>query len=120
MHDGPTETTRTPATWRRGIAALILTTVGLAGCADAQGGGGTAEPTMPDAPDGANGDITSADGTDPLRVLLAVVILTAGDVDAAVAEGIVTPDELDAASAALAAGEVGDLLARAQLALDAG
>jgi hypothetical protein len=41
------------------------------------------------------------DGPDPLRVLLAVVVLTTGDVDAAVADGLITPAEVDAASAAL-------------------
>lgn len=66
----------------------------------------------PDAPTG-----TATDGADPLRVLLAVVVLTTGDVDAAVAEGLVSPSDLDLAESALAAREVSVWLARADLLL---
>lgn len=66
----------------------------------------------PDAPTG-----TATDGADPLRVLLAVVVLTTGDVDAAVAEGLVSPSDLDVAESALAAREVSVWLARADLLL---
>jgi len=57
-------------------------------------------------------------GADALRVLLGVVVLTTGDVDAAVAEGLVSPAELDLAAEAIAAREVSLWLARADLRLN--
>ena len=55
-----------------------------------------------------------------MRVLLAVVVLTTGNVDAAVAEGLLTPAELDIAESAIANHEVSAWLARADLALNGG
>lgn len=92
---------------RRTIPVLLLTLVAAVGCNGDQGG---------DARDGATSAGPSTSGTttgsidpealDPLQVLLGVVVLTAGDVDAAVAEGLVSPAELDAARSALADGDV--------------
>lgn len=45
-----------------------------------------------------------ADGMDPERVVEAALLLTAGDVQAALAQGIVTPEEVDLARTALADG----------------
>lgn len=117
--------------------ATVLLSVLLAACGadeepmDPDGTGGTdgAVDAGPSAPDGtAPGAGSDPDGTealgpvdaDPLRVLLAVVVLTTGDVDAAVAEGLVTPAELDLAEEAVAAREVSVWLARADLLIDAG
>ena len=123
---------------RTRIATVLLTAV-LAACGstddpvepDVTGDSDDAAdagPTAPDetAPDeAAPGSGSGSDGTadlgqydaDPLQVLLAVVVLTTGDVDAAVAEGLVTPAELDLAEAAVAAREVSVWLARADLLL---
>ena len=106
---------RTPI--RRTTALLVAFVLALWGCSGTTDDGATPEP-VPDVagPSDADADMP-ADGSDPLRVLLAVMILTAGDVDAAVAEGVVTPAELDAADAVIASGEVGEWFARAELAL---
>lgn len=123
---------------RTRIATVLLTAV-LAACGstddpvepDVTGDADDAADAGPTAPDeAAPGPRSGADGTadlgqydaDPLQVLLAVVVLTAGDVDAAVAEGLVTPAELDLAEAAVDAREVSVWLARADLLLheDAG
>ena len=42
----------------------------------------------------------------PERVLLAAAIIASGDIDDAVAEGLVTPDEVDAAVEAIANGDL--------------
>lgn len=55
-----------------------------------------------------------------MRALLAVVALTTGNVDAAVAEGLVTPEELDVAESAIANDEVSAWLARADSTLNGG
>lgn len=55
-----------------------------------------------------------------MRVLLAIVVLTTGSVDAAVGEGLVTPAEIDIAEQALADGDVSAWLARADLTLSGG
>lgn len=58
------------------LAALILTLGACTGADDA-----TPDDTM---------DV--ADGPDPVRVLVGVTVLTTGDVEAAVAEGLLNPE----------------------------
>lgn len=78
-------------------------------------------PAPAEQPPDTLGPLPGADGgADPLRVLLAVVILVAGDVDAAVAEGVVTPAELDLASRALDEGGVDAWVERASLLIGGG
>jgi hypothetical protein len=110
---------------RRTTAALALfVIVTLTGCTRAlDDGASTIAPSDTPAPDVPEGDALATDGPDPVRVLLAAVVLTTGDVDAAIAEGLVTPEEVEAASTALA--EVGtdalvEWIERARIALAAG
>jgi hypothetical protein len=97
----------------RTTAALAMLVVTLLGCTlpddDAE------PPPAPDQP-----AVVAPGEADALRVLLAVVILTAGDVDAAVAEGVVTPEELDLASEAIDTGSVTALFEEARLAIEGG
>jgi hypothetical protein len=102
--------TRTGSTTRsqgRTTAALALLIIAsFSGCNPAgDDAASTAAPSDAPATDAPEVSARATDGPDPVRVLLAVVVLTAGDVDAAVAEGLVTPEEVGAASTALA--EVG-------------
>lgn len=116
--------------WSRVMHRILVPLVGavlLVGCAG-DAGGDAAGDEAADAPSGAATDTPDSpdvgttvegpgvvDGADPLGVLLAVVVLTTGEVDAAVAEGLVTPAELDTARDAIAAREVSAWLARADL-----
>jgi hypothetical protein len=104
-------------TIRRTTALLVALVLALWGCTGATDDGVTPEPAGDAAVPSDDAGATTADEQDPLRVLLAVMILTTGDVDAAVAEGVVTPAELDAADAVIASGDVGEWFARAELAL---
>lgn len=97
----------------RTTAALAMLVVTLLGCTLPDD---DAEP--PPGPDVAA--VVAPDDVAALRVVLAVVILTAGDVDAAVAEGVVTPEELDLASEAIDAGSVTALFEEARLAIEGG
>jgi hypothetical protein len=72
----------------------------LAGCT------GDAERATPAADRPVAESITDAAALRPSGVLLAAVLLATGDVGAAVAEGIVSPEEVDAAVAAVAAGDL--------------
>lgn len=68
---------------------------------------------------GSSGDDTSAtvevdtDGAEPDKVLLAAIVLAAGDVDVALAEGLVTADEVDLAAEALESGTLSDWMDQA-------
>jgi hypothetical protein len=102
--------TRTGSTTRsRGVttAALALFIIAtFSGCTPAgDDAASTAAPSDAPATDAPQDATRAPDDPDPVRVLLAVVVLTTGDVDAAVAEGLVTPEEVEVASTALA--EVG-------------
>ena len=105
------------------LTALVLTAlVSLSGCARDDGTVDTPDGAPTDAradvPTGApDGSAPFDQDADPMRVLLAIVVLTTGSVDAAVAEGLVTPEELDIAEQALSDGDVSAWLARADLAL---
>lgn len=97
----------------RTTGALAMLIVALLGCTLPDD---DAEPRpAPDPP-----AVITPDGIAALRVLLAVVILTAGDVDAAVAEGVVTPEELDLASRAIDTGSVAALFEQAGLEVEGG
>jgi hypothetical protein len=97
----------------RTTAALAMLVVTLLGCTLPED---DAEP--PPAPDQTA--VVVPDDIAALRVLLAVVVLTAGDVDAAVAEGVVTPEELDLASEAIDTGSVSALFEQARLTIEGG
>ena len=88
---------------RRGpvvVAALLLGGL-LAGC------GGSGRSTSQAAADRPVAEaITDAGAVRASGVLLAAVLLATGDVTGAVAEGIVSPEEVDAAVAAVAAGDL--------------
>lgn len=104
------------------LAAVLL----VAGCTTTDDGTGAADGAGGTGATGADTSaaenaVTPFDGdVDPMRVLLAIVVLTTGSVDAAVAEGLVTPEELDIADSAITNGEVGAWLARADLTLSGG
>lgn len=107
-------------------AGLALVTITLTGCTD--GTDVSDEPTSPgvdagsvdeapeDAPDPTDDDMGMSDvmpdtmdgALDPVRVALALVLLDAGDIEAAVAEGLVDPAEVDAAERALTDGTAQD------------
>lgn len=108
----------------RGVTAgLALITITLAGCTDATDV--SDEPTSApevdtgvtdDAPEPSDDDAGMSDvmpdtmdgALDPVRVALALVLLDAGDIEAAVAEGLVDPAEVDAAERALTDGTAQD------------
>ena len=54
------------------------------------------------------------EGVDPVRVVLAFVLMSTGDIEAAVAEGLVTPDEVAIAVQSLEDGTVQDWIDRAE------
>ncbi|HEU4808241.1 MAG TPA: hypothetical protein VFT01_08260 [Homoserinimonas sp.] len=68
------------------VAIMLATTLALTGC----GQGGTAASDLPVS------DTVSAEG-----VVLAAVLLSTADIEASVAEGLVTPDEVDEARRAI-------------------
>lgn len=73
---------------------------------------------------GSVGDDTSAvvdvlpdgvpDDVQPDKVLLAAVLLAAGDVDTALSEGLITAEEVDRAAEALDTGTLNDWMDRAE------
>jgi hypothetical protein len=88
---------------RRTTALLALVVVTLVGCT----------PPEEEAEPPVAADTTAAmtpEASDALRLLFAVVVLVSGDVDAALAEGIVTPAELDRADRAIVEGQVDELV----------
>ncbi|MHA6668905.1 hypothetical protein ACX3O0_08535 [Homoserinimonas sp. A447] len=68
------------------VAIMLATALALTGC----GPGGTAASVLPVS------DTVSAEG-----VVLAAVLLSTADIEASVAEGLVTPDEVDEARRAI-------------------
>ena len=54
------------------------------------------------------------EGVDPVRVVLAFVLMSTGDIESAVAEGLVTPDEVAIAVQSLEDGTVQDWIDRAE------
>lgn len=87
----------------------LASSTALAGCAASAPSGEASQTTssvVETAADAVAAAIAQAisDGMDPARVVEAALLLTAGDVQAALAQGIVTPEEVDLARAALADG----------------
>lgn len=74
--------------------ALLAVSVGLAGCSFEQSQPGSADATAQLA--ARVSDTVTAKG-----VLLAAVLLSTADIESAVAEGLVTPDEIDEAKHAI-------------------
>jgi hypothetical protein len=108
----------------RALTVLLAAVLLVAGCTtgeDGADGGGADGGGMGGGVEAADDVVTPFDrDVDPMRVLLAVIVLTTGSVDAAVAEGLVTPEELDIAESAIADREVSAWLARADLTLNGG
>lgn len=107
----------------RVLTVLLAGVLLVAGCTAADDRAGVTDGSGAAGGDAATPEdvVTPFDGdVDPMRVLLAIVVLTTGSVDAAVAEGLVTPEELDIADSAIANGEVSAWLARADLTLNGG
>lgn len=112
-------------TLRRRVTAIALAVAAgplAAGCAgdDADTGAGPADgatvmPTDPAAPDdgGRMGTMSAPDVRPDGVVLAALLLAGGGDVEAAVADALVTPAEVDAAAAALADGTLAAWVAEA-------
>lgn len=60
------------------------------------------------------GAVVDVEGVDPAKVILASVLLAVGDVDVALAEGLVTADEVDLAAEALESGTLDVWMERAE------
>ena len=86
----------------RGVIVPIATLSMVAACGSDDSDSGS-ERTTPGDDTSAVVDV-SPDGVDPDKVILASVLLTVGDVDVALSEGLVTADEVDEAVAALEGG----------------
>ncbi len=83
-----------------GAVLALLTLVGCSGSDDVSSkGAATAVRELA-------ASITDADAVRPSGVLLAAVVLATGDIEAAVADGLVSPEEVDAAVAAVTAGDL--------------
>ncbi len=103
---------RTAGRLRRGIL-VVLIPLAMASC-----GSESDEEVIPTGGDtsaSVDGSVTTStsdsgisaqdvDGADPEKVLLAAILLGVGDIDVALAEGLVTADEVDLAVAALQTG----------------
>lgn len=100
--------------WRHwGVAVSIASMSMMAACGSDDSDSESAQTTP--------GDDTSAvvdvspDGVEPDKVILASVLLAVGDVDLALAEGLVTTDEVDEAATALEDGTLDVWMDRAVL-----
>ena len=83
---------------RRNLAALVVACgLTLVACGSDQSSDDTSV-SVPD--DATTTTVAPNDTVDADNVLLAVALLEIGDIDAALAEGLVNPDEVDAASQA--------------------
>lgn len=88
------------------IVLAGLSLIALAACSDGTSDSGGTETTTAVS-------TTVADAAlDPERVLLAASLIALGDIDRAVAQGLVTPDEVDAAADALENGTLGQWTGR--------
>jgi hypothetical protein len=54
------------------------------------------------------------DGVDPVRIVLAFVLLSSGDIEAAISEGLVSPDEVAIAVTAVDDGTIQDWIDAAE------
>ena len=94
------------------IASIVAVSV-LAACGSADDDSSTENGSTPDADTSAVVDVGPGD-VEPDKVILASVLLAVGDVDTALAEGLVTADEVDSAVEALADGTLGEWVDRAE------
>lgn len=86
---------------RKNLAALVVVCgLALAACSSDQ----SSDNTSVSIPDDTTTTVVPDDTVDADNVLLAVALLEIGDVDAAIADGIVNPDEVDAAALSVAEG----------------
>jgi hypothetical protein len=96
-----------------GAIAVVASLSVLSGCgSDDDGDGGSigddTSAVVDVLPDGVSDDVQSD------KVLLAAVLLAAGDVDTALSEGLVTAEEVDRAAEALDTGTLNDWMDRAE------
>lgn len=83
------------------VSLALVAVFALAACGD----GGSSEDTLVTLPDESTTTSVASDAAvDADNVLLAVALLEAGDVDAAIAAGVVNPDEVEAAAEAVSDG----------------
>lgn len=92
--------------WLGMLPAALLAAVLLAGC--------TAASVEPPVSAEAEAEVRAADDLTAAGVVLAAVLLTTSDITAAVAEGLVTPAEVDAARAAIADGTLDEWRLKAE------
>ena len=83
------------------IASILLVPVLLTGCASSP----TDTPTTSEGESSILTPTLSPDVT-AFGVVLAAVLITSGDIEKALSEGLVTPEEVQEAQMAIAAGEV--------------
>jgi len=95
---------------RRFLAVMVpVVALGLVGCGDDSSSDGSsttvtvvgAEVVLPDS---SNGEVTVNPGFSIDGVLAAAILLAEGNVEEAVADGVVTPIEVDAAALAIREG----------------
>lgn len=100
---------------RRTTAALFTATLIVTGCTTGDDTPELSDPVAPVERPAPSDDAAPApaDTLDPVRVVLALTVLTTGDVEAALAEGLLEQDEVAAADAAITAGTVQDWFDRA-------
>lgn len=97
-----------------GVIAVVASLTALSACgsddgADDEGPIGDDTSAVVDVlPDGVPDDV------EPDKVLLAAVLLAAGDVDTALSEGLITAEEVDRAAEALDTGTLNDWMDRAE------
>lgn len=90
------------------IAVACAVAITLAACGNDDTTGGdttTASTTSVVVPNGS---------VDPERVLLAAILLEVGDIDEAIAAGLVNPDEVDLAVSAIDGGSLSEWVERAE------
>lgn len=98
--------------WRIGSSVALLALVipfGLSACASDE----QSEPSPQPSP-----SISIPVGVDPVRVVLAIVLLNSGDIDAAISLGQVTPVEVDIAVTAIKEDKVQEWLDLASAQVD--
>ena len=85
-----------------GAIALLLVLGSLGGCSSQE----LVDPPVIEVveeaqPETSAGELQVPDGVDPVRVLLAFVLMSSGDIEAAISEGLVTPEEVAIAVTAI-------------------
>lgn len=104
--------------WRMAAITVSLSVVVACGSDDDDSTGGDTTDVTTTSGQSTVVDVTTtapaiADDVDPDKVVLASILLTVGDVDIALADGLVTAEEVDAAAAALSDGSLSEWVSRA-------